>query len=110
MSRILAYSKILSCHLNVETEENHEETCDIQKVAKRFGRGMAQAVSRRLLTAEARVSSQGSPFWICVGQSGTGTGFSPSASVYPRQYPIVSPHRTNKTRASRLHKLARFLD
>jgi hypothetical protein len=36
---------------------------------------MAQAVSRRPLTAEARVRSLVSPFGICNGKSGTGTGF-----------------------------------
>jgi hypothetical protein len=41
------------------------------------GRAMAQAVSRRPLIAEARVRSGVSPCGICVGQSGTGTGFSP---------------------------------
>jgi hypothetical protein len=43
---------------------------------------MAQAVSRRALTAEARVN----PCGIYGGQSGTGTGFSPSSSVSPCQY------------------------
>jgi hypothetical protein len=41
---------------------------------------MAQAVSRRPLTAE--VGSCG----ICGGQSGNGTGFSPSTSVFPCQF------------------------
>jgi hypothetical protein len=45
------------------------------------GRAMAQAVSRRPLTAEARVRSRVSPCGICGGQSGTGTGFPPSTSV-----------------------------
>jgi hypothetical protein len=40
-----------------------------------YGRAMAQAVSRRPLTAEARVRSRFSPIGICDGQSGTGTGF-----------------------------------
>jgi hypothetical protein len=40
------------------------------------GRAMAQAVSRRPPTAEARVRSRASPCGICGGQSGTGTGFS----------------------------------
>jgi hypothetical protein len=42
------------------------------------GRAMAQAVSRRPLTADARVRSRVSPYEICGGQSRTGTGFSPS--------------------------------
>ena len=48
-----------------------------------IGRAMAQAVSLRRLTTEARVQSQVSLYEICGGQSGTGTGFSPSPSVFP---------------------------
>jgi hypothetical protein len=40
-----------------------------------MGRAMAQVVSRRPLTAEARVRVRVSPCGICGGQSGTGTGF-----------------------------------
>jgi hypothetical protein len=47
---------------------------------------MARAVSRRPLTAEARVRSRVSPCGICGGQRGTGTGFSPSTSVFPCQF------------------------
>jgi hypothetical protein len=53
---------------------------------------MAQAVSRRPLTAEDRVRSRVSPCGICGGQSGTGKGFSPSTSVFPCQfYSTVAP-------------------
>jgi hypothetical protein len=47
-----------------------------------IGRVMAQAVSRRPLTVQARVRFRVSPCGICGGQSGTGTGFSPSTSVF----------------------------
>jgi hypothetical protein len=47
-----------------------------------IGRAVSQAVSRRPLAAEARLS----PCRICSGQSGTGPGFPPSSSVYPCQY------------------------
>jgi hypothetical protein len=46
---------------------------------------MAQAVSRRPLTAETRVRSQVGPCGICGGQRGIGTGFSPS-TVFPCQF------------------------
>jgi hypothetical protein len=47
---------------------------------------VAQAVSRRSPTAEARVQSRVTPCGICGGQSGTGTGFSHSSSVFPCQF------------------------
>jgi hypothetical protein len=51
---------------------------------------MAQVVSRRPLTAEARVSAWFNPCGIYGGKSGTGTGFSPSSSVFPCQYSTVA--------------------
>jgi hypothetical protein len=49
------------------------------------GRAIAQAVSRRHLTAESQVRARVNPCGIYGGQSGTGTGFSPSYPVFPCQ-------------------------
>jgi hypothetical protein len=51
---------------------------------------MVQVVSRRPLTAEARVRARVNPCGICDGQSGNGTGFSPISSVFLCQY-IIPP-------------------
>jgi hypothetical protein len=55
-----------------------------------MGRAMAQAVSRRPLTAEDRVRSRVGPCGICGGQSGTGIGVSPSTSVFPCQFHSIT--------------------
>jgi hypothetical protein len=51
---------------------------------------MAQSVSRRPVTAEARLRSWVSLYEICGGWCGNETGFSPSTSVFPCHY-----HSTN---------------
>jgi hypothetical protein len=45
----------------------------------------AQVVSRRPVTAEARVRSQANPGGICGGHNVNGTGFSPSTSAFSSQ-------------------------
>ena len=54
------------------------------------GLTMAQAVSRRILTAGAGVQSHSSPCGICAGQSGSRTGFSPRISDISCQYYITN--------------------
>jgi hypothetical protein len=63
---------------------------------------MAQAVSRRPLTAEARVRSRVSPCGIYGGQSDTGTGFSPSISGSPYQFHATSASLLGKTKKKTL--------
>ena len=59
----------------------------VEKIqTEKCGREMIQAVSRRHLKAEARVRFQDTAFQIYSEHSGIGTGFSPSASVFPCQY------------------------
>jgi hypothetical protein len=61
---------------------------DINK-SHSLGRGMAQAVSRRLPTADARVRAQVTPCGICGGLSDSGAGFL-RVLRFPRQ---LSFHR-----------------
>jgi hypothetical protein len=65
---------------------------------------MAQAISRRLIIAEARVQSRVSPCGICGGQNDKGTGFSPSTSVFPCQF-----HSTGAQLLGKMKKLIIFL-
>jgi hypothetical protein len=51
-----------------------------------MGRAIAQAVSRRPVTAEGRGRSRVIPCWIRGEQSGTGTCLSSSTSVFPCQF------------------------
>jgi hypothetical protein len=59
---------------------------------------MGRAVSRRPVTAEARVRSRVSPCGICGGQSGTATVFSPSTSGFPCQFHSTGAPLHGKTK------------
>jgi hypothetical protein len=72
--------------------------CELVRIEN--GRAMDQAVSRRPPTAEARVRSRVSLCGICGGQSGTGTDYSQSTSVFPCQFhstgaPLLVKMKTN---------------
>jgi hypothetical protein len=67
-----------------------------------LGRAMAQEVSRRPLTSEARVRSRVSQCGICGGQSGIGTGFRPSTSVFPCQFHSTGAPLHGKTKEKNL--------
>jgi hypothetical protein len=56
---------------------------------------MPQVVSRRPLTAEARVRARVNLCGICGGQSCTGTGFFPSFLVFPSKYIITVAVQTH---------------
>jgi hypothetical protein len=58
---------------------------------------MAQAVSRRPVTSEARVRAQVIPCGICGVHSGTGTGLFPSSSVFLSQYHSAVADHTHIT-------------
>jgi hypothetical protein len=69
---------------------------------------MGQAVSLWPLTAENRVSSQGSPRGTCIGQNITGTGFPSSSSVFPCQYYCTMAVHTHITwRINKMHVAGR---
>jgi hypothetical protein len=53
---------------------------------------------RHLVNAEARVRSRFSPRGIWGGQNGTGTGFSPSTSVFPYQFHSTGTPLLGKTK------------
>jgi hypothetical protein len=57
-------------------------TSNLFPTKRRGGHAMAKVVGRRPLTTEARVFIRVRPCWISGGQSGTGTGFSSSSSVF----------------------------
>jgi hypothetical protein len=65
---------------------------------------MAQAVSCRPTTAEARVRSGVNSYGICGGRSGTGTGFSPSTSIFTCQF-----HSTGAPLLGKGHKIIIFI-
>jgi hypothetical protein len=79
--------------MGLRTEICREDIEFCQNKCPVMGRAMAQAVSRRPLTSEAQVRSRISPCGIC----GTGTGFSPSTSVFLCQFYSTGAPFNSKT-------------
>jgi hypothetical protein len=95
---IVFRSLLLLTHPTVDNEDPKRRTELIKyrvQVTQRYPessyirRAMAQAVSLRPLTLEVQVLAPVSACGICGGQSGTGTTFTPSASVSPAD--IIPP-------------------
>jgi hypothetical protein len=59
------------------------------------GRAVAQAISRRLPTATARVLARVKTFGFCVGQIGTGAGFLRVLRFSLPSIPLISPHSSS---------------
>jgi hypothetical protein len=80
----ISYNRVLSC-FNFYTVfiSQTQFSYHIKNLSNALGRAMTQAVSRRPSTAEHRVRFRVSPCGVYGGQSGTGTGFSPSCRFYP---------------------------
>jgi hypothetical protein len=87
VSHVLHKRSVLQ-HLTSELQVLLEDF--VIELVKKSGRARAQAVSRWPLTAEARVRARANPCGICGGQSGTGTDFAPSSSVFPCHYHSTS--------------------
>jgi hypothetical protein len=70
--------------------ELHYKNTAFGQIGMTEGCAMPQLVSRRPIIADARVQCQASPYGIPGGQSGTGTGSSPSKSRFVRTYSSVT--------------------
>jgi hypothetical protein len=85
-SSFISFMKIDVVIVARALEGRFKEATEIYFNTLSQGRAMAQVVRRRPFTSEAQVHARVNPCGICGGQSGTGTGFSPSFSVLPCQY------------------------
>jgi hypothetical protein len=94
---VLTYKSV-----EVTTEEHMTQTGETTNTYRiwRSGRGIAQAVSRWLLTAAARVRARVWSCGICGGQSGAGTGFRrvlrPPLPIFIPQIVAQSPSSINR--------------
>jgi hypothetical protein len=68
----------------------HHSSTAFGQIGLTKGCAMPQLVSRRPIIADARVQCQASPYGIPGGQSGIGTGSSPSTSRFVRTYSSVT--------------------
>lgn len=64
------------------------------------GRTLLQAVSRRRLTSEVRVQSQGSPRTVYGGQSDTGASFPERFDFPPHSYNSIFVYHQDQTQVT----------
>jgi hypothetical protein len=76
----------LHCFISTYSDPISFSVFILSRTTISYGHAMSHAVSCRFLTAESRLHIQVSRYGVCGGQRGTGTGFSPSPSVFPCQY------------------------
>jgi hypothetical protein len=94
LKHFLPLTNINIPNLQSKTITNYEQTEIRAWACVQEGCAVAQAVSRWLPTAAARVRVRAA-CGVCGGQSGTGAGFLPSTSVSPANHSAIIIHHHN---------------
>jgi hypothetical protein len=98
----LKLADVFCSDIDHSNQSSCQPTLDLLKeFYSRLGRAVAQAVSRRLPTAAARVRSQVRSCGICDGQSGTGADF----LLVPRFHQLLHTHHNLSSGAGAIDQL-----